>query len=192
MNRVILVGRLTKDPELRSTASGTPVCSFTVACDRRFVKQGEKNGAPAKSPEGKDLAGKRSNNGVDESFANSKTEEQNLLRRQADFINCIAWQKSAEAIAQYFGKGDRIALEGSLQTRSWDGEDGRRHYVTEVVVDQWELAQSKGERAEAAAGKSLGGRVPPGAAELSDSKPGEPLSGDLDGFLSIEDEDLPF
>lgn len=154
MNRVVLVGRLTKDPELRATTSGIPVCSFTVACDRRFVKPGEE--------------------------------------RKADFINCIAWQKSAEAIAQYFGKGDRIALEGSLQTRSWDGEDGRRHYVTEVVVDQWELAQSKGERAEAAAGKSLGGRVPPGAAELSDSKPGEPLSGDLDGFLSIEDEDLPF
>lgn len=182
MNRVILVGRLTKDPELRSTASGTPVCSFTVACDRRFVKQGEKNGAPAKSPEGKDLAGKRSNNGVDESFANSKTEEQNLLRRQADFINCIAWQKSAEAIAQYFHKGDRIALEGSLQTRSWDGEDGQRHYVTEVVVDQWEFAQSKSE----------GGRVPPGTAKFPESKPGETLSGDLDGFFPIEDDDLPF
>ena len=144
MNRVILVGRLTKDPELRSTASGTPVCSFTVACDRRFVKQGEE--------------------------------------RKADFLNCIAWQKSAEAIAQYFHKGDRIALEGSLQTRSWDGEDGRRHYVTEVVVDQWELAQSKSE----------GGKVPPGAAKFPESKPGETLSGDLDGFMPIEDDSLPF
>lgn len=152
MNRVVLVGRLTKDPELRATASGIPVCSFTVACDRRYQKPGEE--------------------------------------RKADFINCIAWQKSAEAIAQYFGKGDRIALEGSLQTRSWDGEDGRRHYVTEVVVDQWEFAQSKGERAEAAAGKSGGGFS--GAAAFSDSKPGETLSGDLDGFMPIVDDDLPF
>ena len=71
-----MVGRLTKDPELRSTASGIPVCNFTVACDRRYVKQGEE--------------------------------------RQADFINCIVWQKSAESISKYFAKGHRIALEGSI------------------------------------------------------------------------------
>ena len=147
MNRVVLVGRLAKDPELRATTSGTPVCSFTVACDRRFVKQGEE--------------------------------------RKADFINCIAWQKSAEAIAQYFGKGDRIALEGSLQTRSWTDNEGKTRYSTEVVVEQWEFAQSKSE------GGAVGQAVP-GAAHFPNSTPTEPLDGDLDGFMPIEDDDLPF
>ncbi len=135
MNKAILVGRLTKDPELRATTSGTSVVSFTVACDRRFVKQGEE--------------------------------------RKADFINCIAWQKSAEAISQYFKKGDRIALEGSIQVRDWTDNDGKKHYATEVVVDQWEFAQSKNECA---------------AVSQQASEPTE----NIDGFMPIEDEDLPF
>ncbi|MFR8974528.1 MAG: single-stranded DNA-binding protein [Eubacteriales bacterium] len=147
MNKAILVGRLTKDPELRSTASGIPVCSFTMACDRRFVKQGEE--------------------------------------RKADFINCIAWQKSAESIAQYFKKGHRIALEGSIQTRSWTDNEGKNRYSTEVVVEQWEFAQSKSE------GGAVGQAVP-GAAHFPNSTPTEPLDGDLDGFMPIEDDDLPF
>ena len=147
MNKAILVGRLTKDPELRSTASGIPVCSFTMACDRRFVKQGEE--------------------------------------RKADFINCIAWQKSAESIAQYFKKGHRIALEGSIQTRSWTDNEGKNRYSTEVVVEQWEFAQSKSE------GGAVGQAVP-GAAHFPNSTPTEPLDGDLDGFMPIEDDELPF
>ena len=105
MNKVILVGRLTKDPELRNTQSGTAVCSFTIACDRHFVKQGEE--------------------------------------RQVDFINCIAWQKTAEFVSKYFTKGTRIALEGSIQTRTWDDNEGKKHYATEVLVDNVEFAQSK-------------------------------------------------
>ena len=143
---MILVGRLTKDPELRSTASGIPVCSFTVACDRRFVKQGEE--------------------------------------RQADFVNCIAWKKSAESIAQYFSKGHRIALEGSIQTRSWTDNEGKNRYSTEVVVEQWEFAQSKSE------GGAVGQAVP-AAAHFPNSTPTEPLDGDLDGFMPVEDS-LPF
>lgn len=135
MNKVILVGRLSKDPELRATASGIPVASFSVACDRRFVKQGEE--------------------------------------RKADFINCIAWQKSAESISKFFKKGDRIALEGTLQVRDWQDNDGKTHYTTEVVVDQWEFAQSKNEGAQASAQAS------------------EPTE-DIEGFIPIEDEDLPF
>lgn len=147
MNKVILVGRLTKDPELRATTSGIPVCSFTVACDRRFVKQGEE--------------------------------------RKADFINCIAWRQAGESISKYFAKGHRIALEGSIQTRSWTDNEGKTRYATEVVVDQWEFAQSKNEG-------GAGGQAVPGAAHFSNSKPTEPLSGDLDGFMPIEDDDLPF
>ena len=147
MNKAILVGRLTKDPELRSTASGIPVCSFTMACDRRFVKQGEE--------------------------------------RKADFINCIAWQKSAESIAQYFKKGHRIALEGSIQTRSWTDNEGKTRYSTEVVVDQWEFAQSKSE------GGAVGQAVP-AAAHFPNSTPTEPLDGDLDGFMPVDEDSLPF
>ncbi|MBR4874521.1 MAG: single-stranded DNA-binding protein [Clostridia bacterium] len=147
MNKVILVGRLVRDPELRATSSGVNVCSFTVACDRRFVKQGEE--------------------------------------RKADFINCIAWRQTAESISKYFFKGHRIALEGSLQVRSWTDNEGKNRYATEVVVDQWEFAQSKTE----------------GGAETSYSQPStlypiqdEPsmADGDIDGFMPIEEEDLPF
>ncbi len=132
MNKVILVGRLTKDPELRATTSGVSVASFTVACDRRFVKQGEE--------------------------------------RKADFINCIAWRQSGEAISRYFKKGDRIALEGSIQVRDWQDNDGKKRYATEVVVDEWEFAQSKNE----------------GAPAVSNTE------ADLDGFMPVDDEDLPF
>ncbi len=134
MNKVILVGRLTKDPELRATTSGISVASFTVACDRKYVKQGEE--------------------------------------RKADFINCIAWRQSAEAISRYFKKGDRIALEGSIQVRDWQDNEGKKHYATEVVVDAWEFAQSKNE----------GAAVPQQAEAIED----------VDGFMPIEDEDLPF
>ncbi len=134
MNKVILVGRLTKDPELRATTSGTSVASFTIACDRKYVKQGEE--------------------------------------RKADFINCIAWRQSAEAISRYFKKGDRIALEGSIQVREWQDNDGKKHYATEVVVEAWEFAQSKTE----------------GAAVSQQAEHTE----DIDGFMPVDDEDLLF
>ena len=144
MNKVILVGRLARDPELRTTQSGINVCSFTVACDRRFQKQGEE--------------------------------------RQADFISCIAWRQQAEFISKFFTKGMRIALDGSIQTRSWDDNDGNKRYATEVVVDHAEFAQSKTE--------GTGGYAPtPQAAPAAfASAP----SGDIDGFMPVEEEDLPF
>ena len=148
MNKVILVGRLTKDPELRVTTSGVNVCSFTVACDRRFVKQGEE--------------------------------------RKADFINCIAWRQSADAISKYFTKGNRIALEGSIQVRSWQDNEGKNRYATEVVVDQWEFAQSKGE------GGAQGSYTPSDNSGLYPVESEAPSMGDIDGFMPIEEDDLPF
>lgn len=133
LNRVVLVGRLTKDPELRATQSGISVASFTVACDRRFAREGEE--------------------------------------RKTDFINCIAWRQTGENLAKYVTKGVRIALEGSLQTRSWQDNDGKNHYVTEVIVDNWEFAQSKSENTASSEG---------------------PNGTDIDGFIPVEDEDLPF
>ena len=105
MNKVILMGRLTRDPELRSTQNNTNLCQFTVAVDRRF-----KN-------------------------ANGE--------RQVDFINCTAWRQTADFIARYFTKGARIAVVGSIQTSSWDDNDGKKQYKTEVVVDEAYFADSK-------------------------------------------------
>ena len=96
MNKVLLIGRLTKDPELRYTQSGTAVASFTLAVNRRFSNQSGE--------------------------------------READFINCVAWQKSAEFVANYFRKGQQMALEGRLQVRSYDGNDGQRRWVTDICL----------------------------------------------------------
>lgn len=148
MNKVILVGRLARDPELRATTSGISVCSFAVACDRRFVKQGEE--------------------------------------RKADFINCIAWRQTGEGIAKYFTKGQRIALEGTLQTRSWTDNEGKNRNTMEVVVDAWEFAQSKSE------GGASYDATPSSSSSLYPVEPAAPAVGDIDGFMPIEEEDLPF
>lgn len=105
INRVVLVGRLTKELDLRFTGNGTAVASFTVAVNRQFTNQ--------------------------------KGD------READFINCVIWRKPAENMAQYTRKGSLVGLEGRLQTRSYDDKDGKRVYVTEVVVDSFSLLDPK-------------------------------------------------
>lgn len=102
MNKVILMGRLTKDPEIRYTQNNTPVCSFTLAVDRRFSKD-----------------------------------------KQADFISCQAWQKTAEFISKYFQKGSMIAVVGRIQTRTWEDSEGKKRYITEVIVDEAYFTGSK-------------------------------------------------
>ncbi len=99
MNKVVLIGRLTKDPELRFTpGNGAAVTTVTIAIDRY----------------------------------NSKTGE-----READFVPVVVWGKQAENLANYMTKGKRIAVSGRIQTRSYEGKDGKRVYVTEVVADQF-------------------------------------------------------
>ena len=105
MNKVELVGRLTKDPEIKVTASQTQFCNFTIAVDRRF----------------KDANG----------------------NRQADFINCIAWKQTAVFINKYFKKGSRIGVCGSIQTRSYDDKDGKKVFITEVLVEETEFVDSQ-------------------------------------------------
>ena len=104
INSVTLVGRITKDIDLRKTSSNTSVCNFTVAVDRRFQSQ-QTNG------------------------------------QTADFINCIAWRQSADFLASYAGKGTIVAVEGRIQTRSYDGQNGKV-YVTEVVADNVQIISS--------------------------------------------------
>ena len=106
MNKVILIGRLTKDPELRTTTSGTATTSFTVAVDRTFVNQ-------------------------------------QTGQREADFINCVVWRKQAENVSRYTTKGSQVAVEGRIQTRSYDAQDGTKRYVTEIVCDNVTFLGSK-------------------------------------------------
>lgn len=97
LNRIILIGRLTRDPELRYVPSGHPVASFTLAVDRSFVnQQGE---------------------------------------RGTDFIDIVAWRKLAEQVTQHLSKGRLVAVEGRLQIRSYETQDGQKRKVAEVVAD---------------------------------------------------------
>ena len=104
MNKVELVGRLTKEPEVKLTSNQTEYCNFTVAVDRKF----------------KDKDG----------------------NRQADFIICVAWKQTATFIQKYFHKGNKIGLTGSIQTRTFDDNEGRKVFVTEVLVDDVEFVES--------------------------------------------------
>ena len=108
MNRVILMGRLTRDPEVRYTTSGKSVASFSLAVDRRMARRDANEGQPT-----------------------------------ADFINVVAWEKSADFVAKYFHKGNRMLVEGRLQTRNYDAKDGTKRYVTEVISDNIEFCESK-------------------------------------------------
>ena len=106
MNKVILMGRLTRDPEVRyKQTSNTLVASFSLAVNRRFVRQGEE--------------------------------------RQADFINIVAWGKLGEFCSKYFKKGQQVGVIGRIQTRTWDDDQGQKHYVTEVVAEEAYFADSK-------------------------------------------------
>ena len=106
MNKVILMGRLTRDPEVRYTqTNNTLVASFSLAVNRRFVRQGEE--------------------------------------RQADFINIVAWSKLGEFCGKYFKKGQQVGIIGRIQTRTWDDDQGQKHYITEVIAEEAYFADSK-------------------------------------------------
>lgn len=105
MNRVVLVGRLTKDPELRYTPNGVAVATFTLAVNRAFTnQQGD---------------------------------------READFINCVVWRKPAENVANFLKKGSLAGVDGRIQTRNYEGQDGKRVYVTEVQAESVQFLEPK-------------------------------------------------
>lgn len=147
MNKVILMGRLTKDPELRYTSNNnTAVCSFSIAVDRRFSKPGEE--------------------------------------KQADFFNIVAWRKDAEFCGKYFTKGMKVAIVGSLQNRTWDDNEGKKHYITEVIAEECSFVESR---------KSEGAPSfrPSGPAGTTPAPAG---GGQTDGgfYPMDEDDELPF
>ncbi|WHX37368.1 single-stranded DNA-binding protein [Paenibacillus polymyxa] len=140
LNRVILIGRLTKDPELRYTPSGVANCTYTLAVDRPFTNQGGE--------------------------------------READFLSIVTWRQLAETCANYLKKGRLTAVEGRVQVRNYENNEGKRVYVTEIVADNVRfLESSKNDSA---------GRQQAGSKNNNDpfSDDGKPID--------IADEDLPF
>ena len=105
MNRVELIGRLTKDPEERYTqTTNTMVANFTLAVNRRYKKEGEPD---------------------------------------ADFINCVAWKKTAEFVVKHFKKGNQIGLAGRIQTRSYEDQNGNKRFITEIIAEEIYFADGK-------------------------------------------------
>lgn len=140
VNKVILVGRLTKDPEIKSTAAGISVLNFTVAVTRKYKDQ---NG-----------------------------------ERQSDFINCVAFRNTADFISKYFRKGNMISIDGAIQTRTYDDNEGKRHYVTEVIANDAGFIESKREMEGGAAQRT----------EEAETLPELPTEFGADAV----DDDLPF
>jgi len=162
LNRVVLVGRLTKDPELRYTPSGVPVATFTLAVNRTFTnQQGE---------------------------------------READFINCVVWRKPAENVANFLKKGSLAGVDGRIQTRSYEGQDGKRVYVTEVVAESVQFLEPRG------ASQPRGNSFDEGSQDFGgpfgsnqnqrrendfSKNDGDPFAND-GSPIDISDDDLPF
>lgn len=139
MNKVILMGRLTRDPEVRYTqTNNTLVASFSLAVNRRFARQGEE--------------------------------------RQADFINVVAWSKTGEFVSKYFKKGQQVGVVGRIQTRTWDDDQGQKHYVTEVVAEETYFADSKRD----------------GDTSSFEDTFGESVSQNTEFQINSSDDDLPF
>ena len=149
MNRVVLVGRLTRDPEMRTTASGINQTRFTLAVNRRTPNQ---NG-----------------------------------EREADFISCIAWRGTAEAIAKYLTKGRELAVEGSIRTGSYDAQDGTKRYTTDVVVDNFTFIGSGANSAGTSYQNSSDSSSNITTTDISE----DPFK-DFGDEVALSDDDLPF
>ena len=166
LNRVILMGRMVSDPELKSTPNGVSVTNFRIAVDRNYVRSGEE--------------------------------------RKTDFIDIVCWRQTAEFVCRYFGKGAMIAVEGQLQTRTYQAKDGTNRYVVEVVADNVSFTGEKrdysggGYNNQSYGNQSYGGNQSYSApAPQSYAAPAQPQpsyqSGSADAFQDMPlDDDLPF
>ena len=154
MNKAILIGTLTRDPELRTTPTGRNVCQFSIAVNRNFTN------------------------------ANGE--------READFINCVVWDKQAENLAKYQHKGNQIAVEGRIQTRNYDDKDGKRVYVTEILATNISFLDAKG----TSNGAGSFNNIPEPSMEQPSTT--STVSVEKDPFeafgdsIEISDNDLPF
>ena len=146
-NKVIMIGRLVNDIELKTTPSGVSVASFTLAVNRSYVKAG--------------------------------------AERQADFIDVVAWRNTAEFAAKYFTKGRLMAIDGSLQTRTYEDKEGKKRKVSEVVAENIHFVDSK---------SNSGGNSSAPSFNVPDSTPvfESGSVSDFEEILSSDDDELPF
>ena len=160
MNKVVLIGRLTRDPELRYTGSNTPVATFSLAVNRNFSNQ---NG-----------------------------------EREADFINIVVWRKQAENVKNFLTQGSQVAVEGRIQTRTYDDQNGQKRYITEVVADNVEFLGSKNSSNNSNNMSGSSKNAEPTPYDFGDMP--EPKGTDVDSNpfadfganIEISDDELPF
>lgn len=157
MNRVVLVGRLTKDPELRFTPAGVAVATFTLAVNRNFTNQ---NG-----------------------------------EREADYINCVVWRKPAENVGNFLKKGSLAGVDGKVQTRNYEGNDGKRVYVTEILCESVQFLEP---RRSQESGQAPQNNNQSNNAQSHQNRNQTPYAANNDPFansgkpIDISDDDLPF
>ncbi|MBU7838966.1 single-stranded DNA-binding protein [Staphylococcus aureus] len=166
LNRVVLVGRLTKDPEYRTTPSGVSVATFTLAVNRTFTNaQGE---------------------------------------READFINCVVFRRQADNVNNYLSKGSLAGVDGRLQSRNYENQEGRRVFVTEVVCDSVQFLEPKNAQQNSGQrqqnefqdyGQGFGGQQSGqnnSYNNSSNTKQSDNPFANANGPIDISDDDLPF
>ncbi len=160
MNKVFLVGRLTRDPELRYTASNLATMRTAIAVDRQFVREGEERGA--------------------------------------DFINLVAFGNRAETMKKYLTKGSQIAVDGRIQTGSYDGADGKKVYTTDVIVENFQFLDSKGSRpadfgqtSDSDSDNSSYNNFPNDSSSSSVGDANDPFA-DFGAKIEVSDSELPF
>jgi len=149
LNKVMIIGRLTRDPEVRTTPNGANVTSFSVATSFNW------------------------------------TDQQGQKKEQTEFHNVVAWRKLAEIVGQYLKKGSQVYIEGRLQTRSWEGQDGKKNYRTEIIADNMIMLARPGAQSGAQPRPSETGEARPienGAAEQKSELPD----------IQIDNSDIPF
>lgn len=153
LNRVVLVGRLTKDVDLRYTPDGNAVANFTIAANRPFKNQ-----------QGK---------------------------QEADFINCVTWRKQAENLANYQKKGNMIGVDGRIQTRSFEGQDGKMVYITEVLAENIQFLEPRSSQGNAPAqnNQQTPGNTMQQAPQQNYGQAPNPIA---QQGAPIDDSDLPF
>ncbi|MCA1011821.1 single-stranded DNA-binding protein [Halobacillus halophilus] len=165
LNRVVLVGRLTKDPDLRYTPNGVAVANFTIAVNRPFSN--------------------------------------NQGGQDADFLNCVVWRRAAENLANFMNKGSLVGVDGRLQSRSFDNQEGKRVFVTEVVADSVQFLESKGSSSQGGSNRGGSGyqanqNQQPSGNNFGSNNNNNNNQRDEDPFadngepIDISDDDLPF
>ena len=150
MNKVYLIGNLTRDPEMRSTQSGIPVCNFSIAVNRRFK--------------------------------NAQTGQQ-----ETDFFNIVAWRQLAELCGRYLAKGRKVAVFGSIQTRTYEAQDGSKRSAFDIVADEVEFLTAA--NAPSASSSDYHAAVSPAPMQRQQAPAYAPADS---GFTQVDDDELPF